>query len=557
MNKKLISLILLVVFLPAIVAGVWYISVTSEKLTASNVSEIVFTPMSDSEPKRTFTSASDKEFFIDLKSGFQAIEEQEYDPDVYSLYQVDFLRIQGDLTYYLCLSADTKNCLAYDVHNNWYRIDKEIAKELLLNYDLNGVYKYSTVPNLIVQSDDNVVSLCPETNNWNYLVADGSYTNASFEQGSCANTDIYISSIDGLELLFQVEPDWYSAKIYDNDIIVYDGLLDDPSYFSMSNDCMLKAVVTAEWYEGTTSLYNGSATYAFDFHYDVEATYAINKTEVNSGEVIYLHIANADDESFTANSDFLEEKVSSVPHRIGQLLILPVPMDAKTGEYVIELSSEKNSFKIPVLVNAKDFGSIKVGLIKGEKYDEYNSALASFENEISSANSVILDECLWADGWWSPLQKFNNGKEQYWISAPSYGVEQIVDGVNIDERNFGVHYVKSVDTESLMVRAVAEGVIAFSGETSAYGNTVVIEHGQGVKSVYGHLEDVTLSVGDRVKSGDYFALVSPKSFSISSNELFFAVYVNGVFVNPFNFIAEPKSTDISEKSEQLEFFINR
>ena len=557
MNKKWIALFLVVIFLPAIIACVWYMSVTGNKLTASNVSEVVFTIMSEEGEQDTFISKSDKEFFIKLKDCFQPIEKQEYDPEVYSLYQLDFIRIQGDLTYFLCLSADTKNCLAYDVNDNWYRIDKEAAKELLLNYDLNGVYKYSSVPNLIVQSDDSVVSLCPEAVDWNYLVADGSYTKASFVEGACANTDLYISSIDGLELLFQVEPDWYSAKIYDNDIIVYDGLLDDPSYFSMSGDCMLKAVVSAEWYESSTSLYNGSATYVFDFHYDVEATYAINKTDFNAGEVVYLHISNADDEKFVASSEFFKEEINSVAHRIGQLIILPVPMDVSTGEYIIDVSSEKNSFKIPVSINAKDFGSVNVGLIRGENHNEYNSALASFKSEISSADDMILDECLWAGGWLTPLQKFNNGKEQYWVSAPSYGAEQIVDGVAIDEPNFGVHYVKSVDTESISVRAAAEGVVAFCGVTSAYGNTVVIEHGQGVKSVYGHLGDIGVKIGDRVKRGDYFSTASPDKFSIASTELFFAVYVNGIFVNPFNFITEPRQADDFDISEELEFFIHR
>ena len=158
-------------------------------------------------------------------------------------------------------------------------------------------------------------------------------------------------------------------------------------------------------------------------------------------------------------------------------------------------------------------------------------------------------------GCYYPIQKFIDNKEQYWISAPSYGVTQKINNTAVSVPNFGIHYVKSVDAESLPVRAIQDGIIAFSGTTTAFGNTVVIEHGYGLKSVYGHLDGLYYSVGQEVKGTDIIANAKPSAYSIASTELFFAIYVNGEFVNPFNFIDEPKSKEHSSQSDPIDFIL--
>ncbi len=549
MSKKIITVIAIVMFLPAIIAGIWFLSVTGNKLSVSNVSSVILTPAE--KEGEVFLTESDRTFFIDLKESFEPIERQEFDEEVYSLYQIDFLRIQGDITYFLCLSADTNNCLAYDVNDNWYRIDKEKAKQFLLDYNITDVYKFSNVPALTLSDGHNDSTVSFSECKWNYLVADGSYKKT--DKNQAANTEVTVSSLDDFELFFDIEPDWYGVKIFENGMLVYDGLLDSTSGFTSRNDAKFNAIITAEWYDTTTTLYNGEVTYEFILNYDANAVYSINKNEFNSGEVVYLRIYNADDETFEASAQFLDSPIKALVYTSGQLVVLPVPMDTPTGDYTVTLSSDKSHFNIPVKINARNFETVNVGLIREENPSSYNDALQSFKSEISTSSEFILSECLWLNGCITPLEKYISSVEQYWVSAPSYGVKQTVDGVTIDERNFGIHYVKSVATDSLKVRAIADGVVAFCGQTSAYGNTVVIEHGYGFKSVYGHLDEVNLSVGDKIASGDFFATVKPTGYSIASTELLFAIMVNNEFVNPFNYINEPRTLDASVVSDKIDF----
>lgn len=551
MNKKILTIVLLLAFLPAIIAAVWILNVTSSRFSATNVSSVSFSL--NGETPVTYTSKEDRTFFCDLKDGFQSIEPQSFDENVHTLYKLDFLRIQGDVTYFLCLSADTKNCLAYDIYDRWYRIDKDKAEELLLKYNISDVYKYSFVPNLKILSEGLEHNYSPQTFNWNYLVANGGYTNNNSSNTANKNQELVISSVKKFELYFDVEPDWYGVKIYQDDTIVYDGLLESFADFNFNEDARLRAVITAEWYESTTNLYNGIATYEFEFDYDIPATFSLNKNDFSTGEVAYIYIANANDENFAISSELIDQEITSCAYGLGQLVLIPIPVSAKTGEYNVELKAEHSYFNIPIIVNEKNYDTVKVGLIRSENASSYNSALIDFKNTILELNNTVLDKCHWSNGLLTPLQKYVDGKEQYWVSAPSFGVYQTVDGTAINERSFGIHYVKSVEARELSVRAVADGKIVFAGLTEAYGNTVVIEHGYGFKSVYGHLDSINFSVDDEITVGSVIANTNPIKYSIAANEFFFGIYVNGEFVNPFNFIEEPRNPDASQTSPPIDF----
>ncbi|MDE7255263.1 MAG: M23 family metallopeptidase, partial [Helicobacter sp.] len=64
---------------------------------------------------------------------------------------------------------------------------------------------------------------------------------------------------------------------------------------------------------------------------------------------------------------------------------------------------------------------------------------------------------------------------------------------------------------------------------------VVIDHGQGIFSMYYHCSELKVSVGDSVKKGDLIAL-SGNSGRVSGPHLHFGFLVNGAQVDPLDFI---------------------
>ncbi|HVE83626.1 MAG TPA: M23 family metallopeptidase [Myxococcales bacterium] len=87
------------------------------------------------------------------------------------------------------------------------------------------------------------------------------------------------------------------------------------------------------------------------------------------------------------------------------------------------------------------------------------------------------------------------------------------------------------------VVAPAEGTVVFAGLEGGYGNVLVIDHGYGIKTRYGHLAKITVKAGDRIKRGQVIAIIGNTGRSTGPH-LHYEVRVNGIPQNPRKFILE-------------------
>jgi murein DD-endopeptidase MepM/ murein hydrolase activator NlpD len=83
----------------------------------------------------------------------------------------------------------------------------------------------------------------------------------------------------------------------------------------------------------------------------------------------------------------------------------------------------------------------------------------------------------------------------------------------------------------------AEGTVVFAGLEGGYGNVLVIDHGYGIKTRYGHLAKISVKAGDRIKRGQIIAVVGNTGRSTGPH-LHYEVRVNGIPQNPRKFILE-------------------
>ncbi|NPA49180.1 MAG: M23 family metallopeptidase [Thermodesulfobacteria bacterium] len=81
------------------------------------------------------------------------------------------------------------------------------------------------------------------------------------------------------------------------------------------------------------------------------------------------------------------------------------------------------------------------------------------------------------------------------------------------------------------VPAAAEGKVVFADYLGIYGNTIILDHGLGLFTLYAHLAGFTVSLGDSVKRGQLIAYTDTTGLA-GGDHLHFAVLVQGVFVEP-------------------------
>ena len=85
------------------------------------------------------------------------------------------------------------------------------------------------------------------------------------------------------------------------------------------------------------------------------------------------------------------------------------------------------------------------------------------------------------------------------------------------------------------VTSPSDGTVVFAGLEGGYGNVIVIDHGYGIKTRYGHLAKILVKAGDKVKRGAQIAAVGNTGRSTGPH-LHYEVRVNGIPQNPRKFI---------------------
>ncbi len=86
-------------------------------------------------------------------------------------------------------------------------------------------------------------------------------------------------------------------------------------------------------------------------------------------------------------------------------------------------------------------------------------------------------------------------------------------------------------SEHMPVRAANDGVVVLAGFFGIYGNAVVIDHGCGVQSLYGHMSSLEVKEGDTVKKEQEIGR-SGQTGLAGGDHLHFTILLDGVPVNP-------------------------
>ena len=119
---------------------------------------------------------------------------------------------------------------------------------------------------------------------------------------------------------------------------------------------------------------------------------------------------------------------------------------------------------------------------------------------------------------------------------PIQGVVRNHSGIDIGNAGFGAPVI-----------AAADGVVTMADWYGGYGNCVMINHGNGISTLYGHGQTILTTVGTEVKKGDLIMEVGSTGNSTGPH-VHFEVRINGSCVNPLPYLTgEIENTSNSEQ----------
>jgi len=176
-----------------------------------------------------------------------------------------------------------------------------------------------------------------------------------------------------------------------------------------------------------------------------------------------------------------------------------------------------------------------------------NKKIPEFQQYYPEMQGEFVDKYLYAN---STVRKQNNKKirdlcenpqpERLWkghfLRMPGSSEAGYADhrtyyykGKAIDQQ---VHLGMDIaSTARADVRAANRGKIIFADYLGIYGNMVLIDHGQGVFSLYSHLSQINVQPGDMVEQKTVLGLTGTTGMA-GGDHLHFSMLINGVFVTP-------------------------
>jgi len=221
-----------------------------------------------------------------------------------------------------------------------------------------------------------------------------------------------------------------------------------------------------------------------------------------------------------------------------------VPADAKA--VLVATDKARNTREMPLVYELKNVKYKKSTIAISENF--LQSKIAPLLNDVGARQGTPKDVFLRVN---KALRKENEDKiaaitkkftpSILWKGAFSQLSNSKVEANFADDRTYTYNnepidtayhlgYDLSV-TKHYPVEAANSGTVAFVGDLGIYGNTVILDHGLGLFTLYGHLSSIDVKVGDSIKQRQIIGKTGETGLA-AGDHLHYGVYLHGVAVLP-------------------------
>lgn len=499
--KKIYTGILLaaIILLPTCFAILSFRNARTEPVQTASVTSMVLTAPDGTTVKFDAKVKNESElirFFIELNSNAHSVEKLPSDLEDAPCYKAVYVN-RSEKREYRYYFSSTKPSSSYfqDDAGNAFRIDAADTIDFLDSEYSGGLYAYSKPPKLSAINE--VIE--PSYTQWDYYTYSNIKQTLSEER---KETPTLTSSYDDFSLQFDTFPDESSLKITDDaEKVLYDG-----SYADFIKEAHLKKFVrkdmllhfdlTAHWDDNDSLGYGGEASYRFDLQviFDPHATFWLGEETVEMGDFVVLsgkYVENLDELSVSATPSIdYQPKFFTDGEYVRALIPISQDLPEGAGDYQLQINYMGIMHTLSLKVKPTSYAdTVKSYRWQGLNFDARNeTSIDEFADYIASL--PYEEEALFNGSF-----VMNVGEN----TRAEFG--NTVNNTDDPEDRFlssGVAFVAYVGTE---IKAVNNGKVIAVGTTAYGGNTVVVDHGFGLRSVYYCIRNVAVSEGDTVTTG--------------------------------------------------------
>ena len=228
----------------------------------------------------------------------------------------------------------------------------------------------------------------------------------------------------------------------------------------------------------------GWYSYSFRFTLQASAEVTLSAERVDQGGVVALAVTGmTGDTAPTVETDL--GSVSCVRLGSGWRAYLPAAYNASAGGHTITVTVNGETLTKTLTVLPRDFGTAETD----PEPAPAEAANTEFRNRIWPLYDQPVREKLWSGGFVCPAENY--------MTLVDFGQVKVTNSQQGSRSNS----TKLYTIPGEVCRAPANGVVAFAGSLALTGNTVVIDHGAGVRSYLYGLQSITVAAGQTVEKG--------------------------------------------------------
>ncbi|SFI38945.1 Murein DD-endopeptidase MepM and murein hydrolase activator NlpD, contain LysM domain [Tindallia magadiensis] len=367
-----------------------------------------------------------------------------------------------------------------------------------------ALYAHATPPTIQLQGADNVFHPPVIQNEWEFQRFDGSWTKASQVRDFSHDDVLPVDrSHDRLRLNLDPYPDQVWLQVTDpSGAIRYNEVLESSTLpifpYNGRHDYQLEF----SWTDDEQS-YRGSITSAFSLEMNLPPEFQVPGPHALQGEMLVFHARHLPDGASPVFLHSLTEQVHFYPLEDGVVAYIPTHYGTSPGEYVLSYGLEGEPLQeTTITLHPRDFHIQYLTIDTG--------VAATTRNEEAAAMTAK---------YFTPSRNHSN-PERYYTEpfiipvkgrlTTEFGETRYVNNAPTSYRHSGLDIAAPTGTP---VAATNRGKVVLAMDLITQGKTVVIDHGQGLFSVYFHLDELKTVENKVVERGEIIGTVGTTGFS--------------------------------------------
>jgi hypothetical protein len=226
---------------------------------------------------------------------------------------------------------------------------------------------------------------------------------------------------------------------------------------------------------------------------------------------------------------------------------LPPDMEPEQAPQVVatDRADNRSVVQVPIGIIERSFPEDEIHLSDSFMGLKVNELLGSTEGELLSAY-LRINQGMRAENSEAIREICQKSSADRLWSGPFQQLPNSHVGARFAEKRTYTYQGRKVDAQTHLgydlastahapVPAANDGVVVYADQLGIYGNTVILDHGLGLFSLYGHLSDFAVERGQAVAVGEPLGSTGTTGLA-GGDHLHFAIMVSGVFVDPLEWL---------------------